>query len=124
MFVNHIPGNNTPILTMQTKKDSQPFSWLSFLVTRAHTGSKQKSSHNEIRYDYSIWLRRQDCFVFVTGICKKRFCVSPLLGCPIKSSHLTLSLDFIDRCTQIPCTASAAGSVQGIQPNKLRSSAS
>ena len=27
---------------------------------REHNGLKQKSSHNEIRYDYSIWLRRQD----------------------------------------------------------------
>ena len=25
-----------------------------------HNGLKQKSSRNEIRYDYSIWLRRQD----------------------------------------------------------------
>ena len=33
---------------------------------------------------------------------------------PDKIFGLTLFLDFIDRGTQIPCTASAAGSVQGI----------
>jgi hypothetical protein len=37
-----------------------------FYGTREQNRLKQKSSRNEIRYDYSIWLRRQDSnFKFV-----------------------------------------------------------
>ena len=48
------------------RKVLKSYDFRTFYGTREHNGLKQKSSRNEIRYDYSIWLRRQDSnFKFV-----------------------------------------------------------
>ena len=60
---------------------------------------ENRVSITQVRYEHSIWLRRQDSiFAFVTDNCKSRFCVSTLLRCPAEAAPGEAGLLLADRC--------------------------
>ena len=71
----------------------------------------------DIFFGSQCWLRRQDSvFDFVTDIYQKRFCVSPRLRCPIKSSGLHFSSILSTAALKAPALHLPPAACRGFDP--------